>query len=333
MITEKDTLHILAVDPFLEDHEILLSSLKRSQVPAHITFTHSTAEAINILKKTSPDIIITDHHLPHSNAFHILTEAQEYHPHSPVIFLTRHPEPRMTRDAFHKGIDDVIFKEELDTTSLFDVIGNCLERKKQKEEQEEATRHLREMAERDGLTGLYNRRFFTEALEREFMRARRYQRLLSVIIIDLDGFKTINDTCGHPKGDVVIQQVGRLLLQTVRFVDTPARYGGDEFVLLLPETGLREAQHLAHRILKEIQTHPFSNDGKLYPLSASIGIAEHTIVQENAAQLLKEADEALYQAKKSPKSGRPKIVISGFIKPSLTRKIVINQLQEVNFIK
>ncbi|QQR80181.1 MAG: GGDEF domain-containing response regulator [Deltaproteobacteria bacterium] len=322
MITEKTQISILVIDPRESDHKRLRESFQTSSLPVTTTFTTSTEEGLKLLRRQNYDLIMTEHHLPHANAFQLLSETKEYYPFTPVILLSQVTETKTARDAFQKGVDDFILKEELSTTSLFDIVTNAIERRRQKEEQEEVNQRYRELAERDGLTGLYNHRFLLGALEREFMRSRRYHRPLSVLILDLDGFKAINDTCGHLEGDHVIQQVGRLLLQTVRFVDIAARYGGDEFVLLLPETGLREAQQLGLRILREIQSHPFIHEGKIFPLSASIGIAEHTIAQEQAGQLLKEADQALYQAKKT---GRSKVVVSGYLKPALFRRASIKQ--------
>ncbi len=316
MNDEKSQISILVIDPHRDDHEKLKNCLKQSAVPATVTFATDTESGLKHLKDRQFDLVMTDHHLPRTNAFHILNETQESQPHLPIILMTDDAEAKTARDAFQKGMDDFILKKELETLPLFDLVSNAIERRRKKAEQEENIQRYRELAERDGLTGLYNHRFLMDALEREFIRARRYHRPLSVVALDLDGFKSINDTCGHPQGDIVIRQVGRLLLQTVRFVDIAARYGGDEFVLVLPETGLREAQNLAQRILREIQSHPFTHEGKNFQLSASIGISEHTLAQTGAPHLLKEADDALYQAKKT---GRSKIVVSGYIKPNLFR--------------
>lgn len=293
---EKDNLSILVIDPETTDHHLIQNSLFRSKVPAQLHFVSTTEEGLKKANRENLDLILTDHQLPRANAFQLLFEIQQVHPNLPIILLTREDEARIAREAFQRGVDDYILKEELETISLFDIIGNTIEKRRKKEEVVEQTLKLRELAERDGLTGLYNHRFLIDAVEREFARARRYHRPLSILIIDMDGFKIINDTCGHAQGDKVLKQVAHILLQTVRFVDVAARYGGDEFVVVLPETNLKDGARLGERILKEI-----------FPLSASIGVACFNSGQDSAGALLKEADQALYQAKKG---GRSRVVTS-----------------------
>lgn len=304
---EKECLSILIVDPNKNDHQLLRESIQKSQVPADLHFVTSTEAALSALKIKPFDLILTDHVLPQANAFHLLFALQQKESAPPVLLLTRNGEARIAREAFHRGVSDFLLKEELQYISLFDLVSNLIERHQQKEAQREHARHLRDQAERDGLTGLYNHRYFVESIQREFERAKRYRRDLSLIMIDLDGFKPINDTCGHPQGDQVLRQISRLLLQTVRFVDIVARYGGDEFAILLPETTSKDAYQMASRILDEIRKSPFLHEKKVFPLSASIGIAASLPSHDSAETLLKEADAALYQAKRG---GRDQVVLS-----------------------
>jgi two-component system cell cycle response regulator len=303
---EKENLSILIIDPEKEDHRLIRDSLQRSKVPASIEFAASTEKGLDLLERRKFDLILTDHALPEANAYQLLSELQQRELLLPVIVLTRDGEARTAREAFQKGIDDYLLKEELATISFFDVIGNVIEKRREKEEQAKREFLLREQAERDGLTGLYNHRYFLEALEREFARSRRYRRPLSLMMLDLDGFKSINDACGHQQGDQVLKGIARLLLQSVRFVDLAARYGGDEFVVLLPETELRQAARAGKRILEEIHRNPFLFEDKIFPLSASIGIASYRPDQVRAGCLLKEADQALYEAKRR---GRNRVII------------------------
>lgn len=277
---------------------MIRDSLQRSKVPAKLRFVTSTEKGLREIQKKRFDLILTDHSLPEVNAFHLLFELQKRNSPIPVVVVTHEGEARLAREAFRRGVDDFILKEELAAISLFDVVGNLIEKKRGREEQREREDRLREQAERDGLTGLYNHRFFVDALEREFARARRYHRQFSLLMLDLDGFKSINDTCGHPQGDQVLRQTAQLLLQTVRFVDVVARYGGDEFVILLPETDLRTASRLAERIIDEVRRNPFLYEDKVYPVSASLGVACYHPDQASAGTLLKEADRALYDAKR-----------------------------------
>lgn len=305
---EKECLSILVIDPRKSEHQLIRDSLKRSKVPARLRFVGSSAEGLKETDKNNFDLILTDHLLPTTNAFTLLMELQQKNLTIPVIVLTHDDEARVAREAFQRGADDYLLKEELSTISLFDVISDVIEKRGKKEDEIQRALLLREQAERDGLTGLYNHRFFVEALEREFARSKRYRRPLSLLMMDLDGFKAINDTCGHQQGDRLLKQIATLLIQSVRFVDLAARYGGDEFALILPETDLREALRMGQRLLREIRNNPCLFDDKIFQLSASIGIAGCHPGHATAGALLKEADRALYEAKRK---GRNQVVLLG----------------------
>ncbi|MBN1207516.1 MAG: diguanylate cyclase [Myxococcaceae bacterium] len=157
---------------------------------------------------------------------------------------------------------------------------------------------LQKLSVMDGLTLLHNHRYFQERLREEFRVAQRYDDALSLILVDLDHFKEINDRYGHPAGDDVLRQVARLLLQTMRETDIVARYGGEEFAVLLPRTPLPGAITVAERIWKELGTLPVGPDGSLR-VTASLGVSgfPHRSVL-SPEQLLLTADEALYRAKR-----------------------------------
>ena len=149
----------------------------------------------------------------------------------------------------------------------------------------------------DFLTGLHNRQAMEMALSREFSRAERYQRKLSVLFLDLDSFKEINDQHGHLAGDKMLQHVGRILARNKRAVDIAARYGGDEFVMLLPDTDKKEALAQAERIRAEISQEILAVEGKEVRLTVSGGIATYPDDALSDKGVFKCADEALYQAK------------------------------------
>jgi two-component system cell cycle response regulator len=304
---EKERLSILVIDPEPEDHLLIRDSFRRSEIPAAICFVTSTDAAFTELESATFDLVLTDHSLPHANAFRFLFEIRQKGLATPVMLLTRDGGARTAREAFHRGADDFLLKEDLESVPLLEVVGNLLEKSRQRDERSLEEKALRDLADRDGLTGLYNRRYFGDALGREFERARRYRRALSLIMIDLDGFKTVNDACGHPQGDQVLRQVSRLLLHAVRFMDVVARYGGDEFALILPETNLRSAKRIASRLLSEIRKSPFLYGERVFPLSASVGLAAQTTHHASAEALVREADEALYGAKRE---GRDRIVVA-----------------------
>lgn len=155
----------------------------------------------------------------------------------------------------------------------------------------------------DELTGLSNRRMFNYLIEREITRSRRYRRPLSLVMIDIDHFKKINDTWGHPIGDLVLRDLGALMRANFRRLDVPVRYGGEEFAVILPETSLEEAINFAERFRVKVEQALFSSGRERIPVTISLGVASvgnSPISEEMDAEgLLQMADRALYQAKQS----------------------------------
>ena len=149
----------------------------------------------------------------------------------------------------------------------------------------------------DGLTQVNNRRHFDETLEREFLRARRHQRPLALLVLDIDYFKRINDQFGHLAGDQVLRELASLVQGRVRRDETVARYGGEEFVVLLPETGVDGAVSLAENLRARIEAHVFVFQGVTIPVTVSIGCAEASAADSTAPDLFRRADEKLYAAK------------------------------------
>jgi len=149
----------------------------------------------------------------------------------------------------------------------------------------------------DGLTGVFNKRYFEEALGREMARAQRYGRPLSILMFDIDHFKRVNDTYGHLAGDYVLQSLARVISTRARREEIFARYGGEEFVILLPETQKDGAMELAEQLRKRVASHTFVFEAEEIPVTVSIGVAmvQDESIPEN--ELIRRADEKLYLAK------------------------------------
>ncbi|HEY2031809.1 MAG TPA: sensor domain-containing diguanylate cyclase [Myxococcales bacterium] len=164
---------------------------------------------------------------------------------------------------------------------------------------------VQELTVLDDHTGLFNSRHMKRQLENEVVRATRFGHPVSLIFFDLDHFKRVNDTLGHPAGSQVLHEVGALLLRTLRSTDVPVRYGGDEFVILMPETSKDQAVLAAKRICSEIGSEPFLRGDQRGPvhLTASIGIAAFPDDARDPENLLRKADEAMYRVKAAGRAG------------------------------
>lgn len=164
---------------------------------------------------------------------------------------------------------------------------------------ERLSENLRHIAYHDSLTGLYNHRYFHEQLPYEFERAHRYGHRLSVIMLDVDHFKEVNDRYGHLMGDELLTFLGRLIGENIRASDIAARYGGDEFALILPETDGQSAQATADKLQEVISKRRDWGGGLLVgvALDVSAGVAEYPTDAANAEELLLQADRALYASR------------------------------------
>jgi len=164
----------------------------------------------------------------------------------------------------------------------------------------------------DMLTGLYNRYYMSTEGVKEVQKAMRYGYPLSGIMMDIDHFKTINDTHGHPAGDTVLEEIGHLIRKIVRDVDLPLRYGGEEFLLILPHTNLIGAVKLAERLRNQVSFHTFRPSGVPIPVTISCGVAEMEN-EDTLSNLVKRADVQLFQAKKG---GRNRVSFEEYRKDS-----------------
>ena len=172
----------------------------------------------------------------------------------------------------------------------------------------EKNKQLEELSITDSLTGLYNRSHLMDTLAAEVARSRRHNRLFALLIMDMDHFKSYNDTYGHLAGDEVLRRTGFLLKESIRSSDYAARYGGEEFVLILPETGAEDGVEMAERIRNQIAEKEMGSDGSPLKVTVSVGVASFPRDGDDPHSLMKRADAALYEAKRR---GRNCVVLSG----------------------
>ncbi len=223
----------------------------------------------------------------------------------PIIMLTAKSSAKEKIAGFESGADDYLAKP-FDADELIARIKAFLritrlqnELKSKNEELEKALREVELKAITDSGTGLFNRRHFYNLLDKEFVRARRFSEPMSLLMLDIEHFKMINDTYGHQVGDSVLLEVADLMKDAVRLIEVAARYGGEEFVLLLPKTSASEAIKPANRIREAMAGHRFKGIPAKRKITLSIGIAslpDPAISRKD--DLVRCADLALYKAKK-----------------------------------
>lgn len=161
------------------------------------------------------------------------------------------------------------------------------------------------LAKIDGLTNIFNYKYFSDSLENELERAQRYNRELSLLMIDIDHFKKVNDTCGHRAGDHILKQLARIFVNRSRRVDYVCRYGGEEFAIILPEVDAMGAHKFASMLKKEIASHIFTFEQDEIPITISIGVADIMEGIQSTDDLVEMADRRLYRAKEG---GRNRVV-------------------------
>ena len=199
------------------------------------------------------------------------------------------------------GLLSVDLIQVRDKKMLLMVFHDITERIRMKEELEEKNQQLRELnkilqvqAITDSLTGLYNHRQVLEKLQLEIARANRYQQDLTIMMLDIDHFKSINDEFGHQVGDVVLVEVAQIIKRNLRNIDIAGRYGGEEFLIILPQTNLKNGKQVAERIRRQVEIEGFED--RKEGITVSIGISQHQ--GEEMVDYIERADQLLYRAKR-----------------------------------
>jgi len=273
----------------------------------NIDIAYSGEEGLRKIQGNSYDVVLLDVMMPGMSGFEVCKEIRKIKESTqlPVILLTAKGEKDDIIEGINAGANDYITKP-FESEILIAKINALVKLKELQDELEKKNKLLENLAITDGLTGVYNYRFFYQKLKEEFERAKRYETPLACIMMDLDFFKNINDKYGHMVGDTVLIELATKITENIRKNDVFARYGGEEFVLLLPHTSENGAYNEAERIRKAVENFHFSHveEGEV---KISLGISNYPADYINTPDdLLKCADTALYKAKKS---GRNRTVI------------------------
>jgi two-component system cell cycle response regulator len=303
---------ILIVDDTAENLDIAGNLLAKDQYDIYIA--DSGQMAIDLAANHVFDLILLDIMMPDIDGFETCKRLKQLPTlrQVPIIFLTARAEIDSVIQGFEIGAVDYI-RKPFNPVELRARVRTHIELRKireeleaQKLELEKALAYARSLARTDELTGLLNRREINTLIDYEIVRAERNKREFSVIIADIDFFKIVNDVHGHVVGDRVLQEISHLLSLNVRAQDFVARWGGEEILILLPETSPTDAAELADRLRLTIGSYPFSIEDKILHLTMSFGVCGH-VTGMTLKTLLERADQALYKGKQN---GRNQVVVS-----------------------
>jgi len=291
---------ILLVDDE-ENPRVTLSELLEMK-EFSVTATDSGEKALTMLENQEFDLVLTDLFMPRIDGIALTMAIKSMGITVPVIVMTGFATIEAAVETMKAGAADFITKP-FNIDQIIIVINRTLETKRlQKLAQErEYYEHLSNI---DGLTELYNHRYFHQILLTEIEREKRYRRPLSLMIIDVDDFKDCNDSYGHLVGDIVLKQIGALIKKSTRGCDFVARYGGEEFSVILPETSKQEAVVVAERIRTSVEEFSFSSCvGKhMGKLTVTIGLASLPEDAKDKTGLIEMADKGMYRGKESGKN-------------------------------
>lgn len=310
-------IHVL----FVDDEKFTLHAIERLLSRESFTchFANSGVEAIDIMQKQSIHVLVTDMKMPRMDGLQVLSWVKEHNPDAVRIVLSAYTQTSQILPCINKGeifrfITKPLEKNEL-IQALYDAAEYFITRQdritllQQLDQEKEAIRkdlsqkntqikRLQKLSVCDRLTGLYNRRHMDHVLTNEFLRYKRYQTDISCLLLDLDHFKRINDTFGHPFGDQVLQEFAARVKTAIRKADIAFRYGGEEFFILLPETPASEMIHVGERIVTVCSEAPYESGDISEHITVSVGGASAEQYQpRDEIELIQRADENLYKAK------------------------------------
>jgi diguanylate cyclase (GGDEF)-like protein len=286
----KNPLSVLLIEDNTDQRELLAILLQRDGY--HVTTAENGAEGLEKLAKKPAQIVLSDIMMPKMDGFELIRRIRSNADFKNIylIFITARVLEGERVQGLDLGADDYILKPFSPSELLARIrVGARVVQYQQ---------HLEYQALRDPLTGLFNRRAFEDRIEEEFERTTRYHHPLSLFILDIDNFKVINDTHGHHLGDNVLQKIAELLRSKTRRSDLPCRYGGEEFILMLPETKMESALRVGNKIRSEIKKCTFGTSTGAFSVTVSGGISSTSKKKYSSwSEMLRDADQALYLAK------------------------------------
>jgi len=263
---------ILYVQAFNDEFNIFRHFL-RNVIKCDLIQATIVDDAMNLIANNTFDLIFIDHSLPANGGFNLLSQLTRMKSDIPVIYTIDKQRSDSGPVAMSKGAFTYFVKEEMTSANILTLIYSTIAKAKITQEVADAQNNIVMISRKDYLTKLFNRRCFEEALESETSKSRRYQTPLSILLVDFDNFKSINETHGYNSGDSILSTSASIIQSMVRNNDVVCRYGGEEFGVVLPNTATNGAKILAERIRKKLADFKFEFDSKYATLTVSVGIA------------------------------------------------------------
>jgi len=297
---QSDGSNALAILVYNDDEEyrkLIRTILDQShKVAFNVMEVRNTRQMTTALKRRTPDIVILDLELKGKSGMEWLQEIRDRDI-APVVIITGHGDEQIAVEVMKSGAYDYIPKAYLTYDQLSKSLINAREKWNLMKEKERLQEELAHMAMYDALTDILSRRALLEQAEVERQRTRRYNRDLSILMIDIDHFKKVNDAYGHIIGDVVLREVAQALKKQTRRSDYVGRYGGEEFLIILPETRLDKALILAEKLRKRVAELTIPADGRiLKDITVSIGVSAYE-TDPTIDEFINRSDQWLYKAK------------------------------------
>ncbi|MBI3811820.1 MAG: diguanylate cyclase [Nitrospirae bacterium] len=293
---------VLIVDDSKETRREIIQTLRKDESIKFVFEANNGLEALRLIQDAKVDLILTDLIMPEMDGFKLIEtiRSDERFNDVPVILLTVRSNLEDRVKGLELGAWDFLVKP-VHPVELNARVRAMLRLKDLQDKLKVRVRQLERLSIVDELTGLYNKKYLIEFLRREINRSKRFGFMLSCIMMDVDHFKKINDSHGHLRGDRVLKELGKLVGDALRSYDFAARYGGDEFTVVLPQQNNPDgAKDLADRIRKTIENHTFSKVASNRPLRITVSMGIATLIPENNHDYevpLERADTALYKAK------------------------------------
>jgi two-component system, cell cycle response regulator len=303
---ELPLIKILVCDDDIADRKLLKTFITQISGKNIVLVEADTNERIkDALEKGRFDVVIMDIQMPGKSGMEWLPEIVDNRL-APVIMLSGFGDEEIAAESIEKGATGYIAKNKLSADKIDKSIDSALYKWRQIEQSNASREELERLANYDSLTRLYNRRAIMNLLGERIKYALRYKQPLSMLMLDIDHFKRVNDTYGHIEGDVVLEKVAEILRSQIRETDAAGRYGGEEFMVILSNADSSTAVIVAERIRKSIESEIIDNiKGVSLQVTVSGGIASY-IPEEDITSIIKRTDDSLYRAKSN---GRNRIEI------------------------